>query len=141
MDETDGHEIECALRETHEEIGLDSAAINVWGTGSQITPTFGTAIVPVIAEIRNFSPAMLKLNHDEVAEIHNIPLERLMESRLIRHTQFRTSSGQGYVLPVFLGGKMKFWGATALVTHLLLSSLLPKEVYATRLPVVMSYKP
>lgn len=115
IEDTDGHEIECALRETEEEIGLRSDLIKVWGSGCKITPSFGTSVVPVIAEVRNFSPNLLKANPEEVEEIITIPLERLIDPNLIRHTQFRTSSGQGYVLPVYIGGVKKFWGMTAMV--------------------------
>jgi 8-oxo-dGTP pyrophosphatase MutT (NUDIX family) len=44
MEDTDGHEIECALRETQEEIGINSDRITVWGPGSQITPSFGVSV-------------------------------------------------------------------------------------------------
>lgn len=140
MEELDGHEIECALRETQEEIGLSSEYIKVWGTGSQITPSFGISIVPVIAEIRNFKPSMVQANPSEVEEVFTIPLERLIDPNLVRYTQFRTSaSGHGYVLPVYLGGTRKFWGMTALVTHFLLQSLLPKDVYKVKIPYLASY--
>lgn len=140
MEEIDGHEIECALRETQEEIGLNSEYIQVWGTGSQITPSFGVSIVPVIALIHNFKPSMVKANPAEVEEVFTIPLERLIDPKLVRYTQFRTSaSGYSYVLPVYLGGIKKFWGMTALVTHFLLISLLPKEVYQAKLPYIKSY--
>lgn len=141
MQDDDGHEIECALRETQEEIGLKSEFIKVWGTGSQITPTFGVSIVPVIAEVRNFDLSMVEKNPEEVDEIIPIPLERLIDPNYFRHTQFRTPKGHQYVLPVYTGGKKKFWGMTALVTHFLLLSLLPKDVYKIRIPVVESYKP
>lgn len=140
MEEADGHEIECALRETEEEIGLKAEHIKVWGTGSQITPSFGVCIVPVVAEIRNFHPSMVKANEAEVEKVFTIPLERLIDPKLMRYTQFRTSaSGYSYVLPVYLGGVKKFWGMTALVTHFLLQSMLPKELYSAKLPYVKSY--
>ena len=141
MQDEDGHEIECALRETEEEIGLKSEFIKVWGTGSQITPTFGISIVPVVAEIRNFDISMVEKNPEEVDEIIPIPIERLIDPTFFRHTQFRTQRGIQYALPVFTGGKKKFWGMTALVTHFLLLSLLPKDVYKIRIPVVTSYAP
>lgn len=139
MDDSDGHEVECALRETEEEIGIKPEFINVWGAGSQITPSFETSVVPVIAEIRNFTPSMLKANPEEVDEIFTIDLERLIDANLVRHTQFRTSSGAGYVMPCYLGGPKKFWGMTAVVTHFLLCSLLPNEVYPHKLPFITSY--
>jgi nudix motif 8 len=118
MEDSDGHEIECALRETEEEIGLKSKYVKIWGTGSQMTPSFGTSIVPVIAEIRNFNESMVKANPDEVEQILNIPLQRLIDPNLIRHTQFRTESGKLYAMPVYLGGIKRFWGFSAYVSCL-----------------------
>lgn len=116
MEDSDGHEIECALRETEEEIGIKPELVKVWGAGSQITPSFETSVVPVIAEIRNFSSSMLKANPEEVDEIFTISLERLISPEYVRHTQFRSSSGKGYVMPCYLGGPKKFWGMTAVVS-------------------------
>lgn len=119
MEDTDGHEIECALRETEEEIGLKHEFINIWGAGSVIQPTFQTSVRPVIADIRNFTPTMLKANPSEVEQIFTINLERLINAEFIRHTQFRSSSGlgTGYVMPCYLSGPKRFWGMTAIVSQ------------------------
>lgn len=159
MDDTDYHETETALRETEEEIGLRPEFIDVsfievnnqelflrsmifqiWGAGSQITPRYGPSIVPIIAEIKNFTPEMLKRNPDEVEKIFTISLDRLRDPNLVRHTQFRARGKFGYSMPVYLGGDMKFWGMTATVTHFLLCSLLPKTLYNRRLPYVNKYE-
>lgn len=112
----------------------------VWGAGSQITPRDGPSIVPIIAEIRDFSPSMLTKNPDEVEKIFTISLERLVDPQLVRHTQFRVKGTSGYSMPVFLGGDMKFWGMTATVTHFLLCSMLPKVFYNRRLPFVNKFE-
>jgi nudix motif 8 len=157
MDDTDYHETECALRETEEEIGLSPEFIDVssltsapkkeilkvnyfqiWGTGSQIISRAGPSIVPIIAEIKNFKPEMLKKNPDEVEKIFTVSLDRLRDPQLVRHTQFRGKFG--YSMPVYLGGDMKFWGMTATVTHFLLCSLLPKTLYNRRMPYVNKYE-
>jgi nudix motif 8 len=110
----------------------------IWGCGSQITPRDGPSIVPIIAEIKDFKPEMLKKNPDEVEKIFTISLDRLRDPKFVRHTQF--SGKYGYSMPVYLGGDMKFWGMTATVTHFLLCSLLPKDLYNRRLPYVNKYE-
>jgi nudix motif 8 len=110
----------------------------IWGCGSQITPRDGPSIVPIIAEIKDFKPEMLKKNPDEVEKIFTISLDRLRDPKFVRHTQF--SGKYGYSMPVYLGGEMKFWGMTATVTHFLLCSLLPKDLYNRRLPYVNKYE-
>lgn len=118
MEDADGHEIECALRETEEEIGLKHEFINVWGAGSVIQPTFQTSVRPVIGVIKNFTPTMLKANPSEVDQIFTININRLINSEYIRYTQFRSSSGSGsgYVMPCYLSGPKRFWGMTAMVS-------------------------
>ncbi|CRK90800.1 CLUMA_CG004490, isoform A [Clunio marinus] len=141
MDDTDNHEIECALRETEEEIGLSSQYIKIWGSGSQITPRDGPSILPIIAEVENFSHTMLTKNPEEVEKIFTISLDRLRDPTFIRHTQFKSRSGNssGFSMPVYLGGDMRFWGMTATITHFLLCSMLPKELYNRRMPFVNKY--
>lgn len=134
MDDTDGHEIECALRETEEEVGIKSKYIKVWGAGSQITPLFGPSIVPIIAEIQDFSPSMLKRNPDEVEKIFNVDLNYLIDSANMRHTQFR----KGYSMPIYVCDE-KIWGMTAIITHFLLCSLLPRTLYSRRVNFVGKY--
>jgi hypothetical protein len=96
-------------------------------------------VVPVIAEIRNYSPNMITINPEEVDVAFTISLERLTDPNFIRHTQYKTHSGKSYVLPVYEGGVKKFWGMTAMVTHFLLCSLLNDEQYKSKLPFVTLY--
>lgn len=95
--------------------------------------------MPIIAEIRNFTPDMLTRNPDEVYKIFTISLDRLRDPRFFHHTQFRTRGSSGYSMPVYLGGEKKFWGMTATITHFLLCSMLPKDLYNRRLPFVTKY--
>lgn len=83
---------------------------------------------------------MLTKNPDEVEKIFTITLDRLRDPNLVRHTQFRVGGKSGYSMPVYLGGDMRFWGMTATVTHFLLCSLLPKDLYNRRLPFVNRYE-
>jgi nudix motif 8 len=83
---------------------------------------------------------MVTKNPDEVEKIFTISLDRLRDPNLVRHTQFRVRGTAGYSMPVYLGGDMKFWGMTATVTHFLLCSLLPKDLYNRRLPYVNKYE-
>lgn len=134
MDDTDGHEIECALRETKEEIGIGSEHIKIWGTGCQITPREGPSIVPVLGSIENFNTALLTRNDDEVDKIFNVSIEQLIDCNFRRHTQFKE-----YAMPVYLGGEEKIWGMTAMITHLFLCSLLPKDLYSRRIEYIKKY--
>ena len=80
VDETDHGVIEAALRETHEEIGIEPAAIEVLGELPQYRTGTGYLITPVVGLV---DPALdvstLKLEPAEVAEVFEVPLIFLMD--------------------------------------------------------------
>lgn len=116
---------ETAVRETEEELGIDRDRIDVWGKGSVIVSRSVTSVLPVIGALNIRSLRELRVNPHEVKEVFTVPLEVLCDPRYIKHTQFRTN----YSLPVFIGGKRKIWGLTAIITHLFLRALLSRDSY------------
>lgn len=134
---------ECALRETDEETGIPNHAIEVWGCGNPLVPfkpidQEQMQIVPVIGVIRRFHEISIKPNRNEVEKVFTVDLERLIDSQYRKHTQFQ--SGRGYSTPIFIGGEERIWGMTAILTHLFLTALLPKEMYSRKIPYVQPYK-
>lgn len=130
--------IECALRETEEEIGLPRDNIEVWGEGQFFRTLNGPVIMPVIGFIDNYRSDKLKLNPDEVEKVFTVPVKHLCSSRCRHHTQFRTN--KGYSLPVFTCGEERIWGITAIITNLFLHSFLPREFYRNHIKFIPSYK-
>ncbi|CAH0725526.1 unnamed protein product, partial [Brenthis ino] len=53
------------------------------------------------------------------------PLESLCDPK----NQFYTQYKNGYILPVFVINEFKIWGITAYITHIVLSCLLPQDIY------------
>lgn len=128
--------IECALRETEEEIGIERDQITVWGETSLCYPGKSPAIMPVIGSIENYDPTLLRINTSEVARVFTIPIGQLCHSK--QHTQFRSQ----YSLPAFVfpGTATRIWGITALITDIFLRSLLPPELYGNRVKFISKYK-
>lgn len=121
-DKTDADLEETALRETSEELGITKDQIDVWGHGSLVgTVSKEMSVLPYIAYIGHVNPKSLKLNPKEVELAFSVPLSVLSNPSNYKYTQFRDS----YVLPVFLGGKHRIWGMTAIITHILLGALMP----------------
>ena len=68
-----------ALRETFEEIGLPAGHVEIIGRLSHYVTRAGYRITPVIGLVQ--PPLALKKNHDEVAEIFEVPLRFLLDPR------------------------------------------------------------
>jgi 8-oxo-dGTP pyrophosphatase MutT (NUDIX family) len=67
----------AALREAHEEVGLDPALTRLAGLGTAYRTITGFHIIPVVAFV---SPTLtLTLNPDEVAEAFEVPFSFLMD--------------------------------------------------------------
>jgi len=68
LDDQDTSYVDCALRETEEEIGLPRHRIQVWGEANQLILPRTSSIVPVVGVVPDFSISELRLNWAEVEE-------------------------------------------------------------------------
>lgn len=118
--------IDTALRETHEEIGLSREKIEVWGC-TQALPgrNFKIMITPVVGSIPELEEKDLSINKNEVDYVFTAPLESLCDPK----NQFYTQYKNGFILPVFVINEFRIWGITAYITHIVLSCLLPQDIY------------
>lgn len=124
-DKSDLNLKETALRETYEEIGFPTSKVDVWMNA----PSLGRdnlLITPYLGFLGQVEMNMFKINKSEVSDIFILPLDHLCDPRYFRTTQFRPKESVGYKLPVYLGGPEKIWGVTALLTHVVLTALVPK---------------
>ncbi len=105
--------VATALREAREELGIDSARVEVLGQLSPLyIPPSGFCIYPVVActaERPCFIPAP-----DEVAEILETPLAHLLDPAT-REEEVWPIRGQHVRVPFYRVGPHKVWGATAMV--------------------------
>jgi 8-oxo-dGTP pyrophosphatase MutT (NUDIX family) len=100
----------AALRETHEEIGLEARYIEVFGYLPDHLIISGYRVTPVVAFVRpGFS---LKLDRSEVTDAFEVPLDFLLDPA--NHKARRRKLGEGeievYDIPY---GERNIWGATA----------------------------
>lgn len=114
QDATDADLTSTALREAHEEIGLDAAYVQVLGT----LPIYRTGsqfiVTPVVALLRDgFS---IQRNAYEVDDIFEVPLAYLMNPAHHRHhvVDFNGVRREWLSMPYQQGATERFiWGATA----------------------------
>jgi len=126
MDESDKDLEETALRETEEELGIPRSRVQVWGSGSIVVGA-EFSVLPVLGYIGHVKIPDLKPNPDEVEVPFTLPVKHFCDSNNCGYTQFRVGGKEGYVLPVYTNGPYRVWGITALITHVILMSLLPSH--------------
>lgn len=104
---------QAALREAHEEIGLEPGAVRVIGLLTPLhIPVSGFALHPVVATIDG-RPG-LSAGHGEVARILEAPVGELADpARIVLTTGQR--DGVEYDVPSFDVDGERVWGATAMV--------------------------
>jgi 8-oxo-dGTP pyrophosphatase MutT (NUDIX family) len=107
----DDDDIDAALRETEEEIGLERAHVEVIGCLDTCLTGTGFRVVPVVGLVS--PPFTLALDSSEVAEAFEVPLSFVLDAR---NHQRRSAVRPGgdrrefYVLP---WPDNQIWGATA----------------------------
>jgi len=113
-DEGDADAVATALREAHEEVGLDARHVQVLGVLPEYVTGSAFYVTPVVALI---SPAMtLQLNTHEVADAFEVPLAFLMNPAHHRwhRYEFQGVTREWLSMPYQDGEQMRFvWGATA----------------------------
>jgi 8-oxo-dGTP pyrophosphatase MutT (NUDIX family) len=113
LEPEDGDPIAAALRESHEEIGLDRARVEVLGT----LPTYRTVssyeVTPVVALIGPGEP--LRPDPEEVDETFAVPLAFLMDgANHQRRLVVQEDTPRGLLAMPYQGSRRYFiWGATA----------------------------
>ncbi|XP_078047158.1 mitochondrial coenzyme A diphosphatase NUDT8 [Augochlora pura] len=134
-DDSDANLQETALRETWEELNIPREKIDVWTSGNMINKK-NLHVMPVFGYIGEVDPKSLQINTNEVEEAFFLSLRNLCDLSLCRYTQFR----EKYCMPVYLGGKHRVWGFTAIVTHMVLNDLVP-DAYKHKLVFVQPVMP
>ena len=114
------NEIECALREAYEELGIDCTSIDILGHLSQtpITPSqfMVSPIIGYVDDKPNFNPCQ-----QEVKNYFNVSLRELTDAKNIKTFTQVPYRGAIYEIPYFdFQGKV-VWGATAMILYEFLS--------------------
>ncbi|MDS9466616.1 CoA pyrophosphatase [Paracoccus sp. MBLB3053] len=114
VDPGDANEIAAALREAHEEIGLDPAQVDILGTLPPHRTVTNFAMTAVLGLIQGDFCA--KPEAEEVEEVFSVPFAHIADpdSYRIERRRWRGGWRSYYVAPY---GPYYIWGATARVLH------------------------
>ncbi|QCB46364.1 CoA pyrophosphatase [Hydrogenophaga sp. PAMC20947] len=114
LDPGDANAVAAALRETHEEIGIEPGRVEVLGVLPEYVTGTSFIVTPVVGLIQ---PGFeLAPNPDEVADVFEVPLDFLMDpSNHRRHAwNWEGAVREWYSMPYDDAGQERFiWGATA----------------------------
>ncbi len=99
-----------ALRETHEEVGIEPAHVDVIGYLRAMPTITGFAVTPVIGLIDH--RASLVIDRNEVEYTFELPLDVLLDEANDRLVE-REWGGEPFRLREFHVGGERVWGATA----------------------------
>lgn len=110
VDPDDADEKAAALREAHEEIGLESSSAEIVGTLPPHETVTGFNVTPVLAMIDPGFRAVPE--QGEVAEVFEVPMTHVMNTSLYS-VQSRRWRGQRRAYFTVPWGPYYIWGATA----------------------------
>ncbi|KAM5588047.1 hypothetical protein ABKV19_006482 [Rosa sericea] len=115
-EEGDGDDVDAALREAKEEIGLEPAQVDVVTVLEPFVNKQGMPVIPVIGILNvkeAFKPAP---NHAEVEEVFDAPMELFIKDEN-RRVEMREWMGNKYLIHIFdyemKNKKYTIWGLTA----------------------------
>jgi 8-oxo-dGTP pyrophosphatase MutT (NUDIX family) len=100
-----------ALREAHEEIGLDPSLVALAGLSTPYRTVTGYHVIPVVGFVT--PPIALTPNPSEVADIFEPPFDFLMNPANHQRRQGQTPAGDSRTFFAMNWGEQLIWGATA----------------------------
>ena len=113
IDAGDTSPLDAALRETHEEIGVHPAHIEVLGALDQIaTRSSNYLITPFVGVVTAETPYPFALANREVAELLAVPVDHLRSEGAVKWT-VSDLDGESDAQREFYFGEHRIWGATA----------------------------
>lgn len=112
---------DTALREAHEEIGLDPARVRLLGLGDPLHTRTGFLVTPVIGMVE--AGAALVANPDEVAEIFETPFAVVMNPDCYQRRMAELPTGERRMVYAVDHDGRSIWGVTANILHQLLLRL------------------
>ena len=110
----------AALRETKEEVGIDSAKVLRLGQLDEVESPASFRVIPCVGAIP--FPYEAALNEAEIAEVFSVPLTAFANPRLVEERAV-SIDGRERMIRIYHIGSRQIWGLTARVLQNLLVRL------------------
>jgi 8-oxo-dGTP pyrophosphatase MutT (NUDIX family) len=114
----DADMLACALREAREEMGILPEDVTVLGQLDPILTRTGFLVSPFVGTIPH--PYAFTANEREVAEVLEVPLNRLLDANALRHEAHLAPDGTIMRAVSYNAGAHLVYGATAIILTQLL---------------------
>ncbi len=101
-----------ALRETHEEIGVQPEDIEIVGQLDEMLTISNFRVTPYVGILKAISEYSFVVNSHEVAQVVQVPLPHLMDERNME-LEVREHKGKQVLVPAYTYEGHRIWGATA----------------------------
>ncbi len=122
MEEKDGNYENCAIRETYEEIGINSKDIEIIGRTNKYTTGTGFLIQPIVARLKKRQ--IYKINTNEVQKVITFPMEYLFLNKNLTLSHFVNNiNKKKFFYYDIKWSDIRIWGATAMILIDLSNSL------------------
>lgn len=119
-------DLACALRESHEEVGLAPDAVEILGRLDRYATITSYLVSPYVGWLRRW-PLELVPNPAEVAQILTVPIARLVEPGTLRVAMLERG-GAARAVNFFAVDDHVIWGATARMLRQLLELALGRPL-------------
>jgi 8-oxo-dGTP pyrophosphatase MutT (NUDIX family) len=126
IDPGDSGPLEAALRESHEEIGVEPRHVRVLGQLDQVTAASNYLVTPFVGLIP--SPYEFRLNPEETAAVFSVPISALLEPGCFSTEPRSFYSDRRGPVCHFYYESWDIWGATARIIVQLLELAYGFEV-------------
>ena len=114
IESVDTSPAQAALREAHEEVGLEPGHAQLLGYLDPYLTITGYRVLPVVAMIHgDFSP---RANPEEVADVFEVPLALLLDPAHLEQVEFTFGGRTRHVLQ-YRYAAHRIWGATAAILY------------------------
>jgi len=116
---------EAALREAHEEVGLDPKTVDVIGSLDEFLTGTGFAVMPVVGVVAD-QEFVAKPDPREVAGVFEVPLDVILDRNALNVGYFERHGSRLLTYELLHGGR-RIWGATAAVLRNFQDVVLDEE--------------
>lgn len=118
IDSHDSGALAAALRESHEEIGIEPRHVRILGQLDQVTAGYNYVVTPFVGVIP--FPYEFRLNPAETTAVFSVPISALLEPGCFRAESRSYSSSRPGPIYHFHYQSWDIWGATARIISQLL---------------------